>query len=340
MGRRPTRWGRRLRSSHVLYVQEAEFRRERPEKVTGVTGEGCVTSARFVPLLIMQWGTATGWAPSGAAEMPVAIDAGLDLRDVTSAIQETCSALALSLREGDLFAAERLFSFLVDQVPDRRLVLTDVLRPLVAGELAARPPVATEVFVRTCHEMLIALRRPPAVDHAGALLVATHDGEDALAMRMLALMLDDLGVASCVSIADDDEWLTHRVRTGREVVACLAVGRELHLDRAAELSRAMKQLRVVILSAAPVVDDAVAGARVGSMGAAVDALLQLRGPLTAAEAAVLRLAADGYTNVRIARELGVSVSAIKSRLEGSYSKLRAADRTHAVAIALRQRWIR
>jgi DNA-binding CsgD family transcriptional regulator len=262
---------------------------------------------------------------------------------VTSAVHETCSALALSLREGDLFAAERLFSFLVDQVPDRRLVLTDVLRPLVAGELTARPPAATELFVRTCHEMLVAMRRPPADDHAGALLVATQDGEDALAMRMMALMLDDLGVASCVSVADDDEWLAHRLRTGREVVACLAVGRELHLDRMAELSRAMKQLRIVILTSAPVVDSAPVigtGACVGSMGAAVDALLQLRGPLTAAEASALRLAADGYTNVRIARELGVSVSAIKSRLEGSYSKLRAADRTHAVAIALRQHWIR
>jgi two-component system NarL family response regulator len=76
------------------------------------------------------------------------------------------------------------------------------------------------------------------------------------------------------------------------------------------------------------------------MGEAVDALLQLRGPLTPAEVTVLRLAADGYTNVRIARELGLSVSAVKARLEGSYSKLGAADRTHAVAIALRHRWIR
>jgi DNA-binding NarL/FixJ family response regulator len=76
------------------------------------------------------------------------------------------------------------------------------------------------------------------------------------------------------------------------------------------------------------------------MGEAVDALLQLRGPLTPAEVTVLRLAADGYTNVRIARELGLSVSAVKARLEGSYSKLNAADRTHAVAIALRRRWIR
>jgi DNA-binding NarL/FixJ family response regulator len=51
------------------------------------------------------------------------------------------------------------------------------------------------------------------------------------------------------------------------------------------------------------------------------------------------LASDGYTNVRIAHELDVSLSAVKARLEASYAKLRAADRTHAVAIALRQHWI-
>jgi DNA-binding NarL/FixJ family response regulator len=54
---------------------------------------------------------------------------------------------------------------------------------------------------------------------------------------------------------------------------------------------------------------------------------------------VLRLAADGYTNVRIAHELDISVSAVKARLESGYAKLGAGDRTHAVAIALRQRWI-
>ena len=70
-----------------------------------------------------------------------------------------------------------------------------------------------------------------------------------------------------------------------------------------------------------------------------DVVLRLRGPLSRGEAEVLRLASDGYTNVRIAHELDISLSAVKARLEGSYANLRAADRTHAVAIALRQRWI-
>jgi DNA-binding NarL/FixJ family response regulator len=52
------------------------------------------------------------------------------------------------------------------------------------------------------------------------------------------------------------------------------------------------------------------------------------------------LAADGYTNARMAHELDVSVSAVKARLESSFVKLNAADRTHAVSIALRQHWIR
>jgi DNA-binding NarL/FixJ family response regulator len=106
----------------------------------------------------------------------------------------------------------------------------------------------------------------------------------------------------------------------------------------------LRHLRTVVLLRGPHAADYrlsswVAG-RVSGLGEAVDAVLQLRGPLTPAEVTVLRLAADGYTNVRIAHELGISVSAVKARLEGSYSKLNAADRAHAVAIALRQRWMR
>jgi DNA-binding NarL/FixJ family response regulator len=78
----------------------------------------------------------------------------------------------------------------------------------------------------------------------------------------------------------------------------------------------------------------------GEVGVAADLLLLVRGPLTIAEAQVLRLAADGYTNNRIAHELGISVSAVKARLESAFLRLGAADRAHAVAIALRERWIR
>jgi DNA-binding NarL/FixJ family response regulator len=82
-----------------------------------------------------------------------------------------------------------------------------------------------------------------------------------------------------------------------------------------------------------------ASAATDRIGEAADLMMLARGPLTAAEAEVLRLAADGYTNCRIAHELGISVSAVKARMESAFLRAGAVDRAHAVAIALRQRWI-
>jgi len=273
-----------------------------------------------------------------------AVEEGLDLRDLTSSVYETCSALGLSLREGDLPAAERLFSFVVDQIPDRRLVLTDVFQPLVASELQTCGPAEARLFSRTCYDLLVRLRRPPTNEDGGVLLVSTEDAMETLSMHMVALMLDEFAVPSAVFIDNDANALSVRSKSGSETVACLAVGASVSPEQAARFARAMRPLRTVVLLRGPRAKDYrlsswIAG-RVAGMGEAVDAVLQLRGPLTPAEVTVLRLAADGYTNVRIAHELGISVSAVKARLEGSYSKLKAADRAHAVAIALRQRWMR
>jgi DNA-binding NarL/FixJ family response regulator len=176
------------------------------------------------------------------------------------------------------------------------------------------------------------------------LLVAPEEDGDGLAMHMVALMLDEFAVPSVVLIEHDPEALAVRARGGSEAVACLAINAHVSTEQAAQYARALRHLRTVVLVGGPHAADNrlsswIAG-QVGGLGEAVDALLQLRGPLTPAEVTVLRLAADGYTNVRIAHELGISVSAVKARLEGSYSKLNAADRAHAVAIALRQRWMR
>lgn len=285
-------------------------------------------------------------------EQPLRLDPGIgaavsdhvDLRDLSPSVYENCSALGLSLREGDLVAAERLFSFLIDQIPDRRLVLTDVLQPLIANEMHACVPAERRLFARTCRDLLVRLRRPPANDDSSVLLVAPEEDADELAMHMVALMLDEFTVPSVVFIEHDHEALAVRARAGGESVACLAISGSVTTDRAAQYARALRHLRTVVLlrglhTADYRLSSWVAG-RVSGLGEAVDALLQLRGPLTPAEVTVLRLAADGYTNVRIAHELGISVSAVKARLEGSYSKLNAADRAHAVAIALRQRWMR
>ena len=57
--------------------------------------------------------------------------------------------------------------------------------------------------------------------------------------------------------------------------------------------------------------------------------------LTRQELDVLRLAADGLTNDAIAAELGIGSRTVKSRIQGVLGKLEVADRTAAVARALR-----
>jgi two-component system, NarL family, response regulator LiaR len=59
-------------------------------------------------------------------------------------------------------------------------------------------------------------------------------------------------------------------------------------------------------------------------------------PLTAREAEVLRLIADGQGTKEIARTLGISVSTAKFHVQDILKKLSASDRTQAAVKALRQ----
>jgi NarL family two-component system response regulator LiaR len=79
---------------------------------------------------------------------------------------------------------------------------------------------------------------------------------------------------------------------------------------------------------------------------AVQALVQRRAPspglgsdLTERERQVLALLAAGLSNVEIGRRLTVSVSTVKYHLRGIYSKLGAANRAEAVALALQNQLI-
>jgi DNA-binding NarL/FixJ family response regulator len=58
--------------------------------------------------------------------------------------------------------------------------------------------------------------------------------------------------------------------------------------------------------------------------------------LSPREAEVMRWIAEGSTNSEIARTLHVSEQTIKSHVKSIFAKLRAHDRTHAVALARRQ----
>jgi len=58
--------------------------------------------------------------------------------------------------------------------------------------------------------------------------------------------------------------------------------------------------------------------------------------LTPREIDVLRLIAAGNSNKRVADKLSIGEASVKSHVENILSKLRANDRTHAVAIALKR----
>ena len=62
---------------------------------------------------------------------------------------------------------------------------------------------------------------------------------------------------------------------------------------------------------------------------------RLRQPdLTTREVEVLKLIARGYSNKRIAGEIGVSASTVKNHIASLMTKLGADDRAHAVTLAL------
>jgi DNA-binding NarL/FixJ family response regulator len=63
--------------------------------------------------------------------------------------------------------------------------------------------------------------------------------------------------------------------------------------------------------------------------------LERRAYITRRQVDILRLAANGNTNRAIARHLGVGEETVKTQLQTSYRKLRAKDRTQAVAVAIR-----
>lgn len=58
--------------------------------------------------------------------------------------------------------------------------------------------------------------------------------------------------------------------------------------------------------------------------------------LSEREMAVLRLVAGGHANKQIAWQLTISEDTVKAHMKNIFGKLDAADRTHAVTIALRR----
>jgi len=69
------------------------------------------------------------------------------------------------------------------------------------------------------------------------------------------------------------------------------------------------------------------------------AMVDIVSPLTRREREILHYVADGNTNNKIARILGISEQTIKSHVRSIFRKLNANDRAHAVAIAVRGGWL-
>lgn len=298
-------------------------------------------------------------APAGRAIEPCDLTVSLadvddiDLCDLSAPVANTCAALRLCLVEGDLDAAIRIFPMLVGQVTDLRAVAGQLLQPLFAAALVdAVSPAHASLFVDTARDLLdaVAARRERTATPQVWLYAAGGQLEP-LVLRLVRLLLDELAVPSRLvgedSATRDEASALHKLPLRRGDAVCLALPDASSVTAAQPMVEWLSRRQV----AAVVVGDAVryapelvaqlgASACAWSVTAAVDDMLWVRGPLTAAESTALRMAADGYTNVRIAHELGISVSAVKARLESSYQRLHAADRAHAVAIALRNRWIR
>ena len=61
--------------------------------------------------------------------------------------------------------------------------------------------------------------------------------------------------------------------------------------------------------------------------------------MTGREREVLSLVAEGFSNKLVAAELGICQRTVKNHLTSIMTKLRAADRTHAVVTAVRLGWL-
>jgi DNA-binding NarL/FixJ family response regulator len=60
-----------------------------------------------------------------------------------------------------------------------------------------------------------------------------------------------------------------------------------------------------------------------------------RPPLTRRQRQILQLYADGHSTARVARSLGLSAETVRTHTKAILARLKARDRAHAVAIALR-----
>ncbi|NNG00029.1 MAG: response regulator transcription factor [Desulfobacteraceae bacterium] len=70
-----------------------------------------------------------------------------------------------------------------------------------------------------------------------------------------------------------------------------------------------------------------------------DGRITLRVALSRRETEVLRLIAEGYSNIQISDLLSISNNTVKTHINGIFNKLGVNDRTHAAVLAVRHKLI-
>ena len=288
-----------------------------------------------------------GQVSSAGDRAPASFVDSIDLRDSSPATIETCNALALTLRDGDIEAADRLFGFLGQLQPDRRLLLGDLIQPMLRDELRELEgdPGQADLFVATARALFSQYRgRMFDASRDGVLLCGRRDDPDVLILYLVALLMEEVGIAAQIQETADAVGIERLLREGHRRALCMTVSLAWEY---ADLVQCMSRRRLAVIVVGesvrhdPTLNHALgASAFDWRVNDIAGTLMYLRGPLTRAEAQVLKLVADGHTNQHMAHELGISVSAVKARLEGAFAKLSAADRAHAASIALRRHWIR
>lgn len=157
----------------------------------------------------------------------------------------------------------------------------------------------------------------------------------------------DIGLPGMDGIA-----LTHRIRhelpqtrvvivtmidAEQEVLAALTAGADAYVLKNAEPVRIADAVRIAAEGGAYF--DRQIAHFVLARFASGEPAKAAGSPLTARETEVLRLIADGVSNVDIAQRLNIGLGTVKGHVRDILEKLAASDRTQAAVVALRRGYI-
>ena len=254
------------------------------------------------------------------AELRLGLEAG-------DTVRATEAALALWRRSGDLLRCHVVLS----------RVLTHVAEACADGVL----PVATANRAWTSAAGVVtALRsRTPPGTGPRVVLAAVEDDHHVLGLESLAHLLDDAGYRADVVGALPVHELAI-VTAGAQALVLSVHRRSVGVRQAAAAVRRAHPQLLVAVGGPAAQDVPEADLRTSDVPALLAALRARSCPLSEREREVLQCVADGLSNADAAHALGVAPATLKTHLDNVFDKTGTGGRTAAVAVALRQRWIR